>query len=120
MSWGKLILENELYEQQERAAAAAANPWGPLVDLPVEEVVEVSVPAATDAPPPPPVEQMSVTSVERRLAEDPAFWSEALTLELLREAPRKQAMRAILRTMEAEKVDPEVIAQARAVVESPE
>lgn len=114
MSWGTRLLDPEHYAEQEHTLAKAANPWGPMLGLPTDEA---------DAPTPAPVtpeepSQLSVASIEQRLAEDPAWWPEALVAELQRAQPRKTALRAILTVAEDHGGDPVTLEQAHAVLDA--
>lgn len=118
MTWGKSLLDPKLYEAQERAAKAAANPWGAALGLPVdpdvaESASEETAPAATTLTDPP-KETMSAATIEQRLAEDPGCWPDMLALEIDREAPRKSVLRAIIRTAKENGGDPDAIAKAEA------
>lgn len=121
MTWGKGLLDEENLARQQQELAAGQNPWGKGLDLPeAETVAEASV----SADPPAPIELikdngLSVVSIEQRLGEDPSWWPTALELELSRQNVRKSAMRAIVRTMEAEGADEKTVAAARAVLAEP-
>ena len=118
MTWGKQILGEELYEEQSRVIAAAENPWGPLIELPEPEASDEPLLVAPEgiAPPPPEEEQLSIATLEQRLAVDPKFWEDGLRLELTRQAPRKNALKAILRAMREDGADSATIEQAEQVL----
>lgn len=118
MTWGPGLLDEANLAKQQQELAAGQNPWGPGLGLPEAEAVAAAESAAPSAPAPPPEQGLSVARVEQRLAEDPAWWEEALVLEMQRQAPRKSALRAIVKTMEAEGVAVETIEAARAVMAS--
>lgn len=117
MTWGPGLLDEANLAKQQQELAATQNTWGPGLDLPAPDAVAAD-PVAPSAPAPPPEQGLSVARVEQRLAEDPAWWEEALVLEMQRQAPRKSALRAIVKTMEAEGVAVETIEAARAVMAS--
>lgn len=120
MTWGKGLLDEENLAKQQQELAAGQNPWGKGLDLPEAEVVaEVEESAAPSTPPEIKDNGLSVASMEQRLAEDPSWWPAALELELSRTNVRKSAMRAIIRTMEAEGADEKTVAAARAVLTEP-
>lgn len=116
--WGPGLLQGEALAQQAAEQKAAVQNFGAGFDLPPdEEAAAAAETAVTGEGAPPPKEMgLSVATVEQRLTEDPAWWPEALAMELERQLPRKSALRAILRTAEEEKGDEGVIAQARAVL----
>lgn len=116
MTWGPGLLDEANLAKQQQELAAGQNPWGPGLDLPASKAVAAAESAAPSEPAPPPEQGLSVARVEQRLAEDPAWWEEALVLEMQRQAPRKSALRAIVKTMEAEGVAAETIEAARAVM----
>lgn len=113
MSWGHRLLDPEPLAEQEEAIAKAANPWGERMGLPTPEAV---VEAPTETQPEEP-SQLSVASIEQRLAVDPVWWPEALAAEVSREAPRKSALRAILRVAEENGASAETLESARKVLE---
>lgn len=120
MTWGPGLLDEENLAKQQQELAAGQNPWGPGLGLPeAEAVAEAEESAAPSTPPVLADNGLSVASVEQRLAEDPTWWPAALELELGRPNVRKSAMRAILRTMEAEGADEATVAAARAVLTEP-
>ena len=136
MSWGRKLLDDDAFAEQEEAQAKAANPWGPLLDLPEERplvdpaAVEAALASATDSEgdgetdPPPAVigeqepGQVTVETLKVLLAENPTLWDTHLALELQRAAPRKTALDALLNVMEAQGVDPETLAQVHELLEA--
>ena len=116
MTWGPGLLDEENLAKQQQELAAGQNPWGPGLGLPEAAPVAAAESAAPSAPELPKEQGLSVARVEQRLAEDPLWWEAALVLEMQRQAPRKSALRAIVRTMEAEGVAAETIEAARAVL----
>lgn len=116
MTWGPGLLDEGNLAKQQREIAATQNTWGPGLDLPASEAAAAAESAAPSEPAPPPEQGLSVARVEQRLAEDPKWWEAALVLEMQRQSPRKSALRAIVRTMEAEGVAADTIEAARAVL----
>lgn len=117
MTWGPGLLDEANLAKQQQELAATQNTWGPGLDIPASAPEAVAtVPAAPSEPALPPEQGLSVARVEQRLAEDPKWWEAALVLEMQRQSPRKSALRAIVRTMEAEGVAADTIEAARAVL----
>jgi hypothetical protein len=109
------LLDPEAYAEQETAIARAANPWGSRMDLPQPEgEAEPEVVSTTPEEP----SQLSVASIEQRLATEPSWWPDALAAEVSRAAPRKSALRAILRVAEDEGADPDTLTSAHAVLDA--
>lgn len=130
MSWGRKLLDDDAFAEQEETMAKAANPWGPMLDLPSDAPlvdpaeVEAALASVTDDEPKTPVVggeepgQVTIETLKATLAENPTLWDTYLALELQRASPRKGALAALLDAMETQGVDPDTLGQVHALLEA--